>query len=147
MSDLKARVPSYRKKKVGNRKYGCVSLPDGLGGRRDVLLGTYSTKESKAEYARVITEWLAADRRLPQTRGTFRAGAASDLTINELILAFLPHAERHYRHPDGRPTSELEDVKLSIRPLKALYGFTCARDFGPLALKAIRDQMIRQPIT
>jgi hypothetical protein len=147
MSNLKAQVPSYRKKKVGNRKYGCVSLPDGLGRRRDILLGTYGTKESKAEYARVITEWLAADRRLPQTRGTFRAGAASDLTINELILAFLPHAERHYRHADGTATSELEDVKLSMRPLKALYGLTLAKDFGPLSLKACPEQMIRQPIT
>src|SRR6266568_3650140 len=107
MSDLKNRVPSYRKKKVGNRRYGCVSLPDGLGGWRDILLGSYGTKESRAEYARVIAEWLAADRRLPQTRGTFRAGG--DLTINELILAYLPHAERHYRHADGTSTRELED--------------------------------------
>jgi integrase len=141
MSDLKARVPSYRKKKVGNRKYGCVSLLDGRGGRRDILLGTYGTKESKAEYARVIAEWLAADKRLHTTE------AVNDITINELILAYLPHAERHYRHPDSTFTNELNDVKLSTRPLKALYGFTLAKDFGPLALKAVRDQMIRQPVT
>jgi integrase len=141
MSDLKARVPSYRKKKVGNRKYGCVSLLDGRGGRRDILLGIYGTKESKAEYARVIAEWLAADKRLHTTE------AVNDITINELILAYLPHAERHYRHPDSTLTNELNDMKLSMRPLRALYGFTLAKDFGPLALKAVRDQMIRQPVT
>jgi hypothetical protein len=141
MSNLNGRIPSYRKKKVGNRKYGCVSLPDGFGGRRDVLLGAYGTKESKAKYARVIAEWEAADRRVPTAEPT------NDITINELILAYLPHAQRHYRRPDSTTTNELNDVKLSLRPLKILYGFTPAKDFKPLALKAVRDQTIRQPIT
>jgi integrase len=140
MSDLNVRVPSYRKKKVGKRRYGCVTLPDGLGGRRDILLGAYGTKESKAKYAKAIAEWEAADRRAPTVELT------NDLTINELILAYLPYAERHYRHPDGSTTTELNNVKLSLRPLKELYGFTLAKDFKPLALKAVRDQMIRQPI-
>src|SRR5207247_1813060 len=104
------------------------------------LLGPYGSKESKAEYARVVAEWLAADKRLPTTEN------ANDITINELILAYLPHAERHYRHPDGRPTRELEDVKLSLRPLKQLYGLTLAKSFGPLALKSVRNEMVRQPI-
>src|SRR5262249_22821642 len=141
MSNLNSCIPSYRKKKVGNGKYGCVTLPDGFGGRRDVLLGAYGTKESKAIYARVIAEWEAADRRLPTAEPT------DDLTINALTLAYLPHAERHYRRPDGTTTNELNDVKLSMRPLKVLYGFTPGKDFKPLALKAVRDQMVRQPIT
>src|SRR6266436_5133706 len=95
------RVPSYRCKKNNGRKYGCVSLPDGMGGRRDVLLGKYGTKESRAEYARVVGEWEAAGRRLPQP------GAGKDPSINELILAYWPHAEDHYRHADGTPTAEL----------------------------------------
>lgn len=33
--------------------------------------------------------------------------------------------------------------KYSLRPLKFLYGPTMARDFGPLALKAVRDLMIK----
>ena len=66
---------------------------------------------------------------------------ANDITINELILAYLPHAERYYRN-----SRELEDVKISLRPLKALYGLKLAKSFGPLMLKAVRDQMIRQPI-
>jgi hypothetical protein len=62
MSD---RVPSYRLKKCNGRKYGCVSLPDGLGGRRDIILGTYGTKESRANYLRTIAEWEAAGRHVP----------------------------------------------------------------------------------
>ena len=59
--------------------------------------------------------------------------------MNELILRFWPHAEMHYRHPDGNPTSELADYKLSLRPLRHSYGHTPAREFGPLALKAARQ--------
>jgi integrase len=138
MSD---RVPSYRCKKVGSRQYACVSLPDGVGGRRDILLGPYGTKESRLEYARVLAEWQAADRRLPQGQ------AKADLTINELILAYLPHVEQHYRHADGTPTNELIDMKITLRPLKKLYGHTPAASFGPLALKALRNHLIQQPIT
>src|SRR5262249_53976056 len=134
-------VPSYRLKKCEGRRYGVVTLPDGAGGRREVSLGKYGTKESRAEYARVIAEWEAADRRLPQ------ATAANDLTINELILAYWSHAQEHYRHADGTPTGELDDLRLSFRPLKEMYGHTLAKEFGPLALKAIRQKLIDQPIT
>ena len=39
-----------------------VTLTDGLGGRRDVLLGHYKTKALKIEYSRVIAESLANGR-------------------------------------------------------------------------------------
>jgi integrase len=142
MFDRSSRVPSYRCKKVHGRKYACVSLPNGQGGGRDILLGHYGTKESKVEYARVIAEWQAADRRLPQSAEPSRR----DLTINELMVAYLPYAKRHYRRVDGTATRELEDIKLSMRPLKAIYGHTLAKDFGPLSLKALRDQLVIQPI-
>jgi hypothetical protein len=138
------RVPSYRRKKVQNRQYAVVSLPDGAGGRRDVLLGRYGTKESKVEYARVIAEWQAADRGLP---AKVAERSATDLTINELLERYLPHIERHYRHADGTPTNELTDMKITLRPLKNLYGHTLARDFGPLALEALRNHLVKQPIT
>ncbi|HEY1859842.1 MAG TPA: hypothetical protein VGG61_05790 [Gemmataceae bacterium] len=142
MPNRTPRVPSYRLKKSNGRRYAAVSLPDGAGGRRDVLLGKYGTKESRAEYARVIAEWEAADRRPPQSQ------RVADITVNELTEAFwFTDAVKHYRHADGTPTKELEDFRVSLRPLKALYGHTSAKDFGPLALKAIRDQMIKQPIT
>jgi integrase len=137
------RVPSYRCKKIGLRRYACVSLPDGANGRRDILLGKYGTKESRIEYARVIAEWQTADRRLPNATGT----SSPDLTINELLERYLPHAERHYRHGDGSPTSELCEVKTSLRRLRQLYGHTLASAFGPLSLKAIRNHFIRQPVT
>ena len=43
-----------------------VTLTDALTGRRkDLLLGRYDTEGSRAEYKRVIGEWEANGRRLP----------------------------------------------------------------------------------
>lgn len=130
-----AHVPSYRRHKQSGQ--AVVTLPDGLGSRKDVLLGKYGTKESRTEYARVIAEWEAAGRRLPASMPS-----AADLSISELILQFWTHAEQHYRRPDGTVTNELNDFRLSLKPLRELYGQTIARNFGPLALKAVRQKMI-----
>jgi hypothetical protein len=68
--------------------------------------------------------------------------ATLDLTVNEVILAFWRHAERHYRRADGTTTNELSEYKQVFKILRGLYGDTPAREFGPLALKAIRRRMI-----
>ncbi len=49
------------------------------------------------------------------------------------------HAKVYYRAPDGRQTSEVANYKPVLRRLLALYGKTLAADFGPLALKAVRQ--------
>jgi integrase len=127
-------IPAYRLHKQSGQ--AIVTLTDGLGGRKDFTLGEFNSPESRAEYARLLAEWEANGRRLPKPE------AAADLTVNELLVRFWPHAEQHYRHPDGTPTGELADYKLSLRPFRELYGHTAAKDFGPLALKALRQKMI-----
>jgi integrase len=128
------RVPSYRLHCQSGQ--AIVTLTDGLGRRHDVLLGAYGTTESRSEYARVIAEWEANGRRQPQTAA--RAG----LSINELVQAFWKHVQEHYRRPDGTATSEQEEYKRALRPVRHLYGHCPAIDFGPLALKAVRQLMI-----
>src|SRR5262249_23722274 len=113
------------------------TLTDGAR-RRDVLLGRHGTGASRHEYARVLAEWETNGRRLLTT-----TAAGHDLTINELIKAFWPHVEKHYRRPDGTQTNEVNDYKLSLRPLKHLYGDDAAKDFGPLALKAVRELLVK----
>src|SRR5208337_2656039 len=135
MARPRSTVPSYRKHKQSGQ--AIVTLTDGLGNRRDVLLGKYGTRESRTEYARVIAEWETSGRTLAQP-----APGIGDLRITELIERFWGHVEQHYRRPDGTATNEQADYKLSLRPLKRLYGNTPARDFGPLALKAVREAMI-----
>jgi integrase len=106
-------------------------------GGHDIYLGKHDTPESRAEYDRTIAEWLATGRRPVAADGP----AGSDLTINELHLAYLCHADRYYVK-NGKPTSEPGNIRLAIPPLRELYGHTLARDFGPVQLKAIRQAMI-----
>jgi hypothetical protein len=64
------------------------------------------------------------------------------LRVSELIVAF-EHAKKHYRHPDGTPTGELDNYRDALRPLRRLFGDTLAREFGPLRLRAVRDDMVK----
>jgi integrase len=120
-------TPTYRKHRATGQ--AVVTLNG-----RDHYLGKYGTAASKAEYDRLIAEWLAGGRQLPSRD--------NELTVNELILAYMRHADKHYRKPNGEPTRQLELVRLAMRPLKDLYGRTLAAEFGPLALKAVRQCMI-----
>jgi integrase len=132
-------VPSYRLHKQSRQ--AIVTLSDPLGNRRDILLGKHGTPESRQEYARVLAEWEAHGRRLPGL-----AAIQKGLSINELILAYWRHAERYYVK-DGQPTSEQGTIRHALRFLKQLYGNTPAADFGPLALKAVRQAMTEHVIT
>jgi integrase len=130
------RTPSLRRHK-----------PSGLAvvtlNGKDHYLGPWPAGQRKAPpaareaYDRLIAEWLANGRRLPAAEE-----ARPALTVNQLILAFYRWAEGHYRREDGTSTSELRDYKLSLRPLRELYGTIPAADFSPLKLKAVRQRMI-----
>jgi integrase len=85
----------------------------------------------------MIAEWLTNGRRLPAAD----SGTGSDLSVNEMLLAYLAHADSYYVK-GGRPTVEQGNIRLAIRPLRQLYGHSIARDFGPLALKAVRKAMV-----
>ena len=50
--------------------------------------------------------------------------------MNELMVAYLDHAERYYS-PDDEPTQELTDVKASLKALRLLHGRTPACECGP----------------
>jgi integrase len=45
---------------------------------------------------------------------------------------------------DGEPTSEVDSIRQALRPVRRLYAHTCAKDFGPLALRTVRDAMMEQ---
>ncbi len=123
-----SKVPSYRRHRPSGQAVAT------LGGR-DHYLGKWNSKASRAEYDRLIGEWLAAGRQMP--------GLADDysLTVAEVALRFWEFAKGYYRK-GRRPTSELDEYRQTIRPLRRLYGHTLARDFGPLALKVLRESMV-----
>jgi hypothetical protein len=130
---MSARTPSYRLHKPSGQAVTTIS-------GHDFYLGRHDTPASQREYDRLIAEWLANGRRLPVSP----SGQATDLTINELILGYLLYADEYYRK-NGQPTTEPGSIRLSVRPLRHLYGTTLARDFGPKALKTVRGAMVMMP--
>jgi hypothetical protein len=106
---------------------------------RDIYLGHYGSPASRAEFDRLLAEWLSNGRRLPAPV------VASDITVNELGQAYLRHADAYYVK-NGKPTVEPGNIRLAIRPLRQLYGHTLAREFGPVALKTVRGAMAEADI-
>jgi integrase len=130
MPKLNHQNPSYRKHRASGQAIVTI-------GGRDIYLGPYGTKASKAEYDRIVSEWLANGRR--------PAGPAANavaLTVAEVVDRFWIHAQEYYRHADGTPTSEVVCFKHPLKILIRLYGQTLATDFGPLALEAVRNTMM-----
>jgi integrase len=64
------------------------------------------------------------------------------LTVNELILDYVRFADRFYVKDDQR-TVEPTNIRLVLRLVRRLYRTTPAVSFGPLALKAVPEEMIR----
>lgn len=127
------RTPSYR-----------LHKPTGLAVVRidghDHYLGQHGTETSQEKYHRLIAEWLV-QRHAPVPHQA--PPPAVELTVEELILAFWQHAQKHYRRADGTPTRECDNLRAALRPVRKLYATTRAVDFGPLALRAVQDEMIR----
>ena len=99
MSVRTLRTPSYRHHKPTDQ--GVVALNG-----RDFYLGRYNSPESRAEYDRLIAEWLTNGR----THPVAASGTGSDLTINELLLRFVQWSEVYYRK-NGEPTSEARMIR------------------------------------
>jgi integrase len=139
MPRRKNSVPAYSFHRPSGQAY--VRVPDGTGGRKTVYLGAYDSAKSRQEYARVVAE-LAAAPAVARPPAPTPAGGHI-VTVNDLLLAFWRFAERHYRRADGSATDELAQYRQTFRLVKELYGRTPAADFGPRALKALRQKMIQ----
>src|SRR5262249_38263567 len=83
---------------------------------------------------KVISERAAAEMQA-------RVQVSTDLTVNELAAAYLRH-NRTYHAKRGPPTPECGDVSPAIQPVRTRHGHELVTAFGPLKLKAIRQQSI-----
>ena len=127
---MTVRIPSYRLHKPSGRAVVTVN-------GRDFYLGPYGSAESRQAYGNLIAKQASGISLDPSKPG----GDPSGLDVNELVLAFLRHAKTHYQK-NGEVTDEYDCVKSAAAPLVHLYGDTASKDFGPLALKAVRERMI-----
>jgi len=113
---------------------------------RDHYLGEYGSDESRIRYGELVSKLaggIPIDPIADSNRGKLPRNESDDPgpSVGELCLTFLRHAETHYVK-NGKPTSEVDILKSVIRPLNELYGMLPAKDFGPLALKAVRVKMV-----
>ncbi|HEV3438852.1 MAG TPA: hypothetical protein VG122_15910 [Gemmata sp.] len=83
----KKSVPSYLHHKPTNQPY--VPIPNGNGVRKPVYLGLYDSPESRVEYARIVQELSITP--ILKSADQIAVGG-SDVTINEVLLAFLGQA-------------------------------------------------------
>jgi integrase len=114
---------------------------------RDFNLGPHGSPESRRKYDRPTGEWVANGRRLAPASSTNAAAAAAAAdsagpSQASVAAAYWTHAERYYAGSRG----ELGAIKAAIRILVTLYPDPTdgAARFGPLALKRVREDMIRR---
>ncbi len=117
----KTRVPSLRLHKPSGQAVVTIS-------GRDHYCGPWGSRTAQAEYQRLVGEWLASG-------GAPSVTARDAITVAELVLAYRRFAKGYY----APPSREEAQIRLAIRPVVERYGHTLARDFGPLALKAVRE--------
>lgn len=130
------KIPSYSRHKHSGQ---AVVRLDG----QDRYLGPYGSEESYERYQRAINEWrvnrtalaVAADAKPAPQR------PSGNLTVEQVLGLFWLFAQGYYVK-EGTPTKELASFKYAMKPVRRLYASLPARDFGPLALKAVRQSMV-----
>ena len=85
---MSTRLPKYRLHKGSGQALVQIE------GQR-IYLGKHGTKESKEKYHRVVGEWLATNKASATSSSAGRT-LGSEITVNELLLAFWPHAQKRY---------------------------------------------------
>ena len=86
-----------------------------------------------------MAEWLENDRHLPLSQG-------DAITIVELCARYWKFAKGYYVK-DGRCTRVAPAIKQALKYVNGWYGKDLACTFGPLSLKAIRKQMVKDGLS
>ncbi len=122
------KPPSYRLHKASQQAVVTIAS-------KDHYLGPWQSPQSRLKYERLITQLLTGEPT------AVVQDDPADITIAELCVMYLRWAETHYTK-DGKPTSELVNVKRAIRCLTELYAALPVKQFSPLKLKACRNKLI-----
>lgn len=125
----RGKLPSYRLHRSTGQ---AVVRLDG----KDHYLGVYGTPDSKRRYEQILAEWLARKSGITPPVLPAEASGYPRLSVEDLIARYLLFAEGHYVKR-GKPTRQMERVKLSLGPVRDQFGAIPAASFGPKALKDV----------
>lgn len=128
MSVPSPHLPRYRRHKS---KFACVKLSG-----QWFHLGEFGSPGSIEKYNRLIAEWMARGRTALTTKKV--------ITVRHVLGRFIEHLHSLYESKSGRDTGTRSTYRPVLQLLDDLYGSTPAEQFGPLALKAIRVEMVRR---
>ena len=65
-----------------------------------------------------------------------------ELTVSELVLRYLEHAQDYYKDYGDPHHGEISNLRYALRPLRILYGCTLSGEFSSEALENVRQTMI-----
>ncbi len=99
---------------------------------KSIYLGVYNSPASQEKFDDLKAEWRLRNNVEQYT-----------LTVDDLAIKYMAHAEEYYRAKDGSPTRTADNIRYALQPLLEVHGRTRVRDFGPKALKAVRETMIK----
>ena len=119
------RRPKFRLHKASGQ--GFVEIE----GHRHYL-GRYDLPATHEKYHRFIAEWIANGYKLPVP--------SEDITVVELLAVFFDYAENYY----GPQGNEISTFRMVLSIVKDLYGTSRAADFGPRALRTVRNEMVNR---
>ncbi len=134
MARPRKATPTYSLHKATGR--GRATWCDLTGARQERLMpGGYDSPESKEAFGKLVVELVASATKVPGT-------APPDITLSEVLLAFLDYGEKRYRDCNGDPTREVDHIRTVCNHATALFGAAPTSEFGPLALKTVRQKFI-----
>lgn len=102
-------------------------------------LGPYDSPQSRIAYGNLIAQAAGS---VPVDPLKPIGPDDSGPTVSVIANAFLEHAKTYYVKR-GKPTDEVACIRSAMGHLCELYGHVRAKDFGPMALKAVRERMIQ----
>ena len=99
-------------------------------------LGAWGEQETVEAYNLKITDWLAHGRRQPIPQ--------HQITVAEVADQFHEFAMSYYRNPEGKLSTEVDNIRLSMRPVLQLYDVLPAAKFDSVALLLVRERMLAE---
>lgn len=98
-------------------------------------LGRWGSDDAREKYDRLVAEWLANGRQLPQDTAEPDDGPVS---VARICVNFWKHVQKR-QHPN-----EAANYKSAIAVVRKLYGRESAESFGPKRLRVVREQFIEK---
>ncbi|MBX3363922.1 MAG: site-specific integrase [Phycisphaeraceae bacterium] len=132
------KPPAYRQR--SGYTQAIVTLTDAVTKRRqDYWLGEYGSPESRQLYYRVLAEYEALGRRLPDLPDAVPAAATAATggpDVGELALQYWRRVAREFL------PKRCNAIKATLRLLRQMDGSTRVAQYGPKRLRLLREAMI-----